>query len=399
MAEANDKWRRYTVPSLIVLGCLLAVLSVVAIWLNRRVVDTNAYVDTVAPLAADPSVQAAVSQRITDELFTAVDVQGRIAEALPPQVSFIAGPATTELEGFVNKQVLKIVQSSEFQDIWVEANRRAHDLVMQVLLGEDQTVIQAQDNAIVLDLSVLVEKVKARLSEAGITFFEGSDLGESAGTYTLVENDNLSSIQQLLKLLDTLAWVLPVLAIASFAGATWSSTRRWRTLIWIGVGLALAAMVAQFGIAELRRAYIDSLSTGEPSYSAAIATFDLVLSTFREGLRYVAVLSIILVLVVFIASPAKIAVRIRATVRGWGRQALTEGEKINLGPVGGWVSHYQQGLQIAGIVIALIALFMIDNPTWTNVLFLAALVIAWYFLLEFVGQHSDKDRDSNSGGS
>lgn len=392
--ETSGNWRRYVVPSLIVLGSVLAIMSVVAIWLNRRVVDTDAYVDTVTPLAADPSVQQAVAERLTDELFAAVDVQGRIEETLPAQVSFLAGPATTELRGFVYDQVLKIVESDEFQQIWIEANRRAHDVVMRVLLGEGDTTLQVQDNAIVLDMGVVIERVKDRLSDAGITFFEGTNLGDSAGTYTLVENENLSSIQQLLRLLDTLAWLLPLLAIGSFAGAIGVSTRRWRTIIWIGIGVALAAVVAQFAVAELRRAYIDSLSTAEPGFSAAISTFDLALGTFRDALRYVAVIGILVILIAFITSPAKVAIRIRGTVTGWGRRAKSEGEKIDLGPVGGWVARRRQGLRIAGIVVALIVLILIDEPTLSTVLLIVALTVAWVFLLEFIGQEPDAEKPS-----
>ena len=40
-------------------GCALAPLSVVSVWARSEVTDTDRYVDTVAPLAKDPAVQAA----------------------------------------------------------------------------------------------------------------------------------------------------------------------------------------------------------------------------------------------------------------------------------------------------------------------------------------------------
>ena len=61
---------------LILLGVLCAPLSVVAVWAKRQVTDTNRYVATVAPLASDPAIQAAVTTQITNQIFTYLDVDG-----------------------------------------------------------------------------------------------------------------------------------------------------------------------------------------------------------------------------------------------------------------------------------------------------------------------------------
>ena len=48
---------------LIVVACVLAPLSVVSVWARGEVTDTSRYVQTVAPLASDPAVQQAVTNR------------------------------------------------------------------------------------------------------------------------------------------------------------------------------------------------------------------------------------------------------------------------------------------------------------------------------------------------
>jgi len=45
---------------LIVIGCVLAPLAVVAVWTTEEVTNTDRYVQNVAPLARDPAVQNAV---------------------------------------------------------------------------------------------------------------------------------------------------------------------------------------------------------------------------------------------------------------------------------------------------------------------------------------------------
>src|SRR5262245_31157560 len=88
-------WRWTLATVLIVLGSALSPLAVTAVWLKSEVSDTDRYVATVAPLAHDPALQSAVTDRITTEIFNRIDVTGlanQAADALsrqgvPPQVS------------------------------------------------------------------------------------------------------------------------------------------------------------------------------------------------------------------------------------------------------------------------------------------------------------------------
>src|SRR3954469_16294652 len=68
---------------LLILGCGLAVLSLVAIWLRVTLLDTDRYVSTVAPIAADPAVQNAVAKQIDNAIFTRVDFSSLAQQVLP----------------------------------------------------------------------------------------------------------------------------------------------------------------------------------------------------------------------------------------------------------------------------------------------------------------------------
>src|SRR3954464_11281599 len=84
--ERNIDWRRRarraSVVLLLVLGCGLAVLSLVAIWLRVTLLDTDRYVNTVAPLAAEPPVQRAVATKLKTAIDAKVDYDGLIQQAL-----------------------------------------------------------------------------------------------------------------------------------------------------------------------------------------------------------------------------------------------------------------------------------------------------------------------------
>src|SRR5437867_4002809 len=142
-------WRWSLATVLIVLGALLAPLAVTAVWLRSEVSDTDRYVSTVAPLAHDPAVRRAVTDRITTEVFRRIDVEGltnRAADALDrPGVPDAAGtalhalaqPIANGVQGWVHDQVGRFVASEQFAQAWAEANRTAHAQLVAALTGNE----------------------------------------------------------------------------------------------------------------------------------------------------------------------------------------------------------------------------------------------------------------------
>src|SRR6478735_3117205 len=101
----------------------------------RPVAATDRYVESVAPLADDPAIQAAVTDRITTEITTRLQVQAVTQDAinaladrgLPPlaatSLAALSGPLSDSIEGFIHDQVADLVASDQFEDAWIEANR------------------------------------------------------------------------------------------------------------------------------------------------------------------------------------------------------------------------------------------------------------------------------------
>ena len=53
------RWRRILCGVLVVLGCVLAPLSIHSVWIYNTLLNTDQYVATVGPLAKNPEVQDA----------------------------------------------------------------------------------------------------------------------------------------------------------------------------------------------------------------------------------------------------------------------------------------------------------------------------------------------------
>ena len=67
-------WRAPVATVLIVVGCLLAPMSVLAVWTANQVSDTGRYVANVEPLIHDPAIQNALTDKITNEITSNLNV-------------------------------------------------------------------------------------------------------------------------------------------------------------------------------------------------------------------------------------------------------------------------------------------------------------------------------------
>src|SRR5271169_6164830 len=91
--------RRSVVAVLVALSCLLVLLSATVVWAHRTLLNTGAFVGTVGPVFKNPAVASAVATRATDQLFTELNLQARLKDALPPKASFAAAPVANATKG------------------------------------------------------------------------------------------------------------------------------------------------------------------------------------------------------------------------------------------------------------------------------------------------------------
>src|SRR5215213_9251221 len=111
------RWRTLLAVVLIVLGCVLAPVAGVSVWVNNQVSDTDRFVRTMTPLVSDPDVQEALTNRLTATVFQYVDVQGLAddavdalaAQGVPPEVtdrlSTLTPTLASAVAGFVRDKI------------------------------------------------------------------------------------------------------------------------------------------------------------------------------------------------------------------------------------------------------------------------------------------------------
>ena len=374
------RWRRILVGFLVVLGCILAPLSVLSIWTKTTLLDTDRYVSTVAPLSENPDVEQALANRITNAIVQNTDLESTIKDALPSKAAFAAPAIASGVEQYVHAAALKLVQSDQFDKLWRDANARAHPQIVALLEGKDTKRFGTKDGEITLTLGPIAEKVQAVLAKAGVDVFTSSS--GSAPQIVLFSSSDLKSAQGITDLLQKSAWVLPFLTVLAFAVAIALSGNRRRTVLRSALGLALGLGVLLVALNTGRKFYLDALPA-TVSRPAAQAVYDQLLSFLRTSLRTGFVLAIVVAIGAWIAGPSAWATKIRE-----GTLRLVRGHDTGEEPSGlaVWVARYKTALRVVVIGIPLVILVAIDAPTPAAVLVLAIIVILLLLLVEFLGR-------------
>ncbi len=202
---------------LVVLVCVLAPISVLGVWVRNTVLDTDQYVSTMAPLASDPAIQQAVATRVTNTLVQETGLEKKIANLLPTKAQRLAPIIAGGAQQVVHDATLKLVESSKFETLWRELNKRAHTQVVAVLQGKGTDTLTTKNGEVVVHLGPAVGKVAAALSKAGIGLFDNVDATRLNKEIVLIDSQDLRKAQGGVDLLDKVANYLPFVLLALLA--------------------------------------------------------------------------------------------------------------------------------------------------------------------------------------
>jgi hypothetical protein len=394
---ARQRWRTVVASVLIVVACVLAPLSAVAVWTKNQVTNTDRYVRTMAPLASEPSIQNALADRITARIFASVDVEALYNQAvdalakqgLPPnraaQLQSFAVPVANGVESFTHSQVAKIVQSPAFANAWVQINRQAHAALVKAMTGEGGGAVTIKNDTVTLNLGPLIHTVKQQLTASGFNL--ASKIPETNATFVLFQSSAITKAQSGFNLLNTLGIWLPIIVLALIALGVYVAKSHRRALVGASLGVAAGMLVLALGLAIFRSAYLNALPS-TVSHDAAAVLYDTLVRYLRLGLRSVLVLALVIAIGAFLTGPSVTAVRTRdgltrglAWLRGRGESA-----GLRTGPVGSWVYAHKQALRIGAVAAAGLALVFWGQPTGKVIILLAVLLLVVLAIIEFLGR-------------
>lgn len=215
-------WRALFATILIVLGCVLAPISVVGVWAGNQITDTGRYVATVQPLIDDPAIQNVLTDKITNEITSQLNLTGLINQATAqlqtrglPRISTLLttfGPQiTSAVTGFIHSTVHTVISSQAMATAWVQVNTVAHQAVVKLLSGQGGGTLTSTNGQITLNLAPLIAVVKQALLARG--FGLASHIPIVNATVPLFQAKDLGKAQAGYRLVSDLKIVLPILAL------------------------------------------------------------------------------------------------------------------------------------------------------------------------------------------
>src|SRR6266516_2189263 len=279
-------WRTPVAALLIVAGCVLAPVSVLAVWTANQVSDTSRYVANVAPLIKDPAIQNALTNKRTSEIVTKNDVKGLTDQAaadlshkgftrIGGLLQGVSGSLASGVQGFVHSSIHKIITGPRMAAAWTQVNRVASQQLVAVLSGSGgkNGAVGVKNGQVTLDIAPLEAVAKQDLVARGLTI--AGKIPIVHATVALFPSKNLATAQKAYRLINDLKIVLPIVTLVLLGLGVLIARRPRRALI--GAGLAIA-----------RALYLGSVPASVPP-AAGAAAVDILVHRLRrpprQGLR------------------------------------------------------------------------------------------------------------------
>ncbi len=382
---------------LIVLGCVLAPLAVVGVWSANQVSDTSRYVANVEPLVHNPAVQNALTDKLTTEISSHLNVTGYVNQAATllsgkglPRVSqllqtfapSIAGAVT----GFIHSAVHKVVTSPQFARAWVQVNTVAHSELVKVLSGQGGSAFSVSNGQVVINLAPFIAVVKSDLAARGFTLI--NKLPAINPTFPLFSARELVKAQSGYRLINDLKIVLPILALLLLGAGVYIARGHRRALIGAGLGFAASMLVLGAALIIARGIYLNAVPDSVLPSNAAAAMFDTLVRFIREALRTLLVAGLVVAAGAFFTGPSVTAVNTRSGLRRGMAWLRGQGDRAGLstGPAGRWTYAHRRGLRIGAVALAALLFVFWGRPTALVVILIAVLLLVVLGLIELIGR-------------
>ncbi|MFZ3572117.1 hypothetical protein ACOKM5_34885 [Streptomyces sp. BH097] len=395
--------RRTIAAILIALVAVLAVTSVVGVWGSRTTLNTDRWIATVGTLPEDPKVNAAVSTYLADEIFDQLDVEQRLADALPPRASFLAGPVTGAVHDFMREKVSQLIANERFQELWRTTNRFAHERIVALLEKRNENV-QVKGDTVTLNLLPVVNNLLGSLETELPSVFGkkidlptlssgelppglhqriekaiGKDLPEDFAQIRLYNRHTLSQLQDAVVLFKRALVGLLIAVPVLLALSLWVSPNRRRTLLQLGLWLVVTVTVLTAVLRGVRDQLLGQLPEGVYREGARSALWTI-FTTLRERGDQLLWLGVAIAVLCYLVGPGRLPSALRRwTVQGaraTGHGFTKAGEHLvsnrQLRP---WLARHADVLRVGGAVVA--ALVSILLSSWTALLVIAVLLAAY----------------------
>lgn len=307
-ATTHETWRRVLAPVLVVLGLVLLLTGVLAVFGARLAFQPSFLSDRAGALLENPAIREAVSRYTVDETFSALGVRGDIRRVLPPAERGLVGPIDAAAQGGATRAVDDLLGLSAVIDLWQDAVKAAGEAAVAVV--DDATsgsgLVGLRGDAVVLDLGDIADRLAGALGY-------GRVLSPTAGQVTLMTNADIPAVQTGIGLLRTLAPVLPPLGLVLLALAVWILPgRRRHVLVGIGAGLMVVGALLRVVLHVTGDRVVSALTATRPGLKpAGLAAWDILTDPVTTAAVHTLIIGGVLWLGALLVGPGRVETRAR----------------------------------------------------------------------------------------
>jgi hypothetical protein len=386
-ANRPSKGRSAAVIICLVLAALLTTPAAIAYWGQRTLNDTTRYVNTVGPLVNSPEVQSAIATKVTDAIEKQVDIEALLNDVFSgvvtdrPRLQRLVGPLAAAINSLVDRQVREFLASDEFADLWIAVNTRVQQSLQRLLTGDQSGAVQLQGEQVVLDVSEVIDRVKQRLVDRGLTIVQNVPVPDIDKQIVLMEAPQLKQLRTIYAFANPLAQWLIVLVAGLYLVALVLARRRPRTTVIIGALLAANALVVALALSVGRQLFIDGLA-GTTFGPASAVFYDTLLAYLDRGRQVFLWLGLILVVIGWFAGPNRYGTAVRTTVAGGleGIGGALAGSPV--GVAGRWGAANARWLRVAVGLLGIVVLLWGNDVSLSRLFWSFALVVGLLAVLQ-----------------
>jgi len=238
--EGTSRGRVIGARILTVLAVLLAVVGMVAFYVEHTALDEEGFETISRNMIENDEIRTQVAAKSVETLFENVDVEAAIAERLPPAQAGLAPVFAGLARSGADRAADAALERPRVQTVWVEVTTRAQRQLVR-LLDDDTTFIQTEGGAVVLDLNPIVIELGDQVAVIGKV---AERLPESSGKVAIIEESQLETAQTATKVLRSVADWMWLVALLVAALAVWLARGRRRLeLRAIALGLLVVGLL------------------------------------------------------------------------------------------------------------------------------------------------------------
>jgi hypothetical protein len=327
--SAQRHRHRVLVGTLFVLGTIVGIVAVLAVWANRQALNTDNWTNTSSKILADQHVQNALAGYLVTQLFSSGVVEAQVKSALPPRLDGLAGPITGGLQEGAATVAPKVLASPEAQEAFRKANHAAHATFLKIIEG-GSTAVSTNGGVVTLNVRALVDQLAARLgvqeqvaaarsklqqnqgkiqgaaTQAGIT------VPANSGQIVIMRSSQLKTVQDIASAIKGLAIALPLITFALFILAVWlAKDRRRRALRTTGWCFVLIGLVVVLVRRVLGNYLVNSLVAIPENKTAAHDVWTIGTSILYDIAVVLLVFGLVLVAAAWLAGHTRPATALR----------------------------------------------------------------------------------------